>query len=229
MLGIIKELYARYIDDVVTALNTINKGWDYKSTKGKMVFTKEMEKSDTRSEEERTAEVLVKIANSLHKNIQFTWDVPGRNPDKRKPVLHLAVWVGEIEGVQTIMHSFYKNKVASPYTILKRSVLSYKIKRNTLLQEALRRLGNILPSLPWEESRVHLTKYSNMLRLSGYSDKEWLHNIRGATMWHRQMMDEVRSGKKDISTGTGTRSWRQKTSREVCLELHGSSAKKQGL
>ena len=92
------------------------------------------------------------------------------------------------------MHSFYKKSVASPFTILKRSALSYKIKRSTLLQEALRRLGNISPSLPWKETVTHLTEYSNMLRISGYSHKERLNNIKGAIQRHKQMKDEVQNG-----------------------------------
>ena len=76
----------------------------------------------------RTAEVMVKIANSLDANIQFTWDVPSKNTNGRMPVLDLVVWIQETDGHKQIMHSFYKKEVASKYTILKRSALSYKIK-----------------------------------------------------------------------------------------------------
>ena len=68
-----------------------------------------------------------------------------------------------------VLHSFYKKQVASKYTILKRSALSYNIKKSTLLQEALRRLGAISKHLPKSETVTIMNNYSNMLRVSGYS------------------------------------------------------------
>ena len=196
-LGITIDMYGRYVDDVVTALYSINSGWDYNPASNRMEFCKEKESNDTRTKEARTAEIMVKIANSLDQGIQFTWDIPGNNSNGRMPVLDLAVWVQEVNGVQQILHSFYKKPVASPFTILKRSALSFKIKKSTLLQEALRRLGNMSPILPWEESVVHLAEYSNMLRISGYTTRERYNNIKGATARHRQMMEEVHSGERE--------------------------------
>ena len=89
------------------------------------------------------------------------------------PVLDLELWVEN----NVIYHSFYKKKVSSQYTILKRSALSYSIKKNTMLQEALRRLGNISSGLPKEETTKVMTKYSNMLRISGYTERERLNFI----------------------------------------------------
>ena len=145
-----------------------------------MEYSKELDEKDTRSDDERTAETMVKIANSLEKNIQFTWDVPGKNSNGRMPVLDLAVWIQEVDGIQTILHSFYKKPVASPCTILKRSALSFKIKKTTPLQEALRRLGNVSPTLPWNES-------SNMLWISGYTVRKRLNNINPATIKHKNL------------------------------------------
>ena len=75
------------------------------------------------------------------------------------------------------MHTFYKKKMASRYTVLKRSALSNKLKRSTLLQEALRRIENIFRGLPWDQTTTNLSEYSNMLKLSGYNQWEWYHNI----------------------------------------------------
>ena len=108
--------------------------------------------------------------------------MPGKNSNGRMPVLDLAVWIQEVNGIQTILHSFYKKPVASPCTILKRSALSFKIKKTTPLQEALRRLGNVSPTLPWNESITHLAEYSNMLRISGYTVRERLNNIKPSTI-----------------------------------------------
>ena len=70
-LGLTNKLYARYVDDVLAALNVINKGRNYDKIKNEMVFSKEKENEDTRSGMHRTAEILVEIANSLDRNIQL--------------------------------------------------------------------------------------------------------------------------------------------------------------
>ena len=104
-----------------------------------------------------------------------------RNLDKRMAVLDIKKWIDRDEdNRQKILYTFYKKEVSSPYTILKRSALSYKIKRSTLFQEALRRIYNISESLPWSEKATHLTAYSNMLRISGYTQKERYHFVKGA-------------------------------------------------
>ena len=101
-------------------------------TINKMVFSEEMEKEDIRSNEVRTAKIMVKIANSLEDKIQVTWDVPSNDARGRMPVLDLSVWVREINGVQKNLDSFYKKTAATLYTILKRSALSFRIKKSTL-------------------------------------------------------------------------------------------------
>ena len=53
-LGINVDLYGRYVDDVITALNTINRGWDYNPISNKMEYSKELDEKDTRSDDERT-------------------------------------------------------------------------------------------------------------------------------------------------------------------------------
>ena len=61
----------------------------------------------------------------------------------------------------------------------------------------MRRLGNISPCLPWEEAVEHLSEYRNMLRISGYNQRERLHNIKGATQRHNQMKTEVEQGERE--------------------------------
>ena len=89
-LGITKELYARYVDDILVSLNVINKGWRFDGDAGKLVFSEDKAKVDTRTGMERTAQILVDIANSLDKNIQFTWDIPEKNKNGRGAILSWA-------------------------------------------------------------------------------------------------------------------------------------------
>ena len=143
-----------------------------------MIYSQETYDSDRLTDEDRTAKTLSEIADTMDSNIQFTWDTPGQNLDNRLPVLDMKLWIDrDNEGNQMVQYSFFKKEVASKYTILKRSALSNKIKKSTLLQEALRRLNNIGPGLPWDETAHHLTEYSYMLYLSGYNGKERYHYI----------------------------------------------------
>ena len=108
--------------------------------------------------------------------------------------MDLNIWVQRMEdGIQVVRHTFYKKEVSSPFTILKRSAVSYNTKKNTLLQEALRRLGNISNDLPWSETKSHMDIFSNMMRISGYSIKERYHIIKGSIERHKQMLAEVES------------------------------------
>ena len=61
--------------------------------------------------------MLQKIANTIEKDIQMTYDVPENHPDCRMPVLDMKIWVKD----NVIYRTFYKKDVSSRYTVLKRS------------------------------------------------------------------------------------------------------------
>ena len=134
------------------------------------------------------------IANKINKNIQVTSDSPEANIDSRMPVLDLKVWIQHINGIPQIVHTFYKKPIASPYTILKKSAIPEGTKKATPFQEVLRRLYHISSCLPWSESVKHISKYSNAMRISGYSASERYRAIRGATMRYEEMKEKVRNG-----------------------------------
>ena len=121
-------MYARYMDDIIMALNVVNKGWFFNRKMSVIQFYSDLQGSDTRDKEKRTAETLVEVAKSINSNIRLTWDTPQENNNERMPVLDLAIWVQDVEGRQVIMQTFYNKKVASKYTVLKRSALFNKIK-----------------------------------------------------------------------------------------------------
>ena len=72
-----------------------------------------------------------------------------------------------------------------------------------MLQEALRRLNNIGPGLPWDETAHHLTEYSHMLYLSGYNGKERYHYIKGAIERMETIDSEISSGLRNSRFRTG--------------------------
>ena len=123
--------------------------------------------------------------------------------------------MGNVDGTQVILHSFYKKNVASPYKILKRSALSYSVKKSILLQEAMRRLGNISHQLPWHESVETMDRYSNMLRISGYNHWERYNFIKGSLSRHYMMYKLEKGG---LYSGAGSRSRRPRTSKGCCQQ-----------
>ena len=82
------------------------------------------------------------------------------------------------------------------FTIMKRSAISTAIKKNTILQEGLRRVKNCDDTF----NNVHLTDiltdYSNMLRLSGYDFGYRYNMIKGVLNRSKTLMLELgKSGK----------------------------------
>ena len=104
------------------------------------------------------------IANGIDKDIQMEFDVPSLHREGRLPVLDLHLFIKD----NVVKTSFFSKPISSPYTILFQSALSTKQKRNTLLQEGLRRLRNCSPDLDRFEVNDIMSRYMNMIRISGY-------------------------------------------------------------
>ena len=81
-----------------------------------------------------------------------------------------------------IRHSFFKKPIACPFLILERSAIPNKIKRETLLQEGLRRLRNIDNQISEEEKFNIMIDFSNSMRISGYSQIVRFETIKGIMM-----------------------------------------------
>ena len=110
------------------------------------------------------------------------------------PVLDLEMWVQKEDGTPKVTHNFYKKKVASKFTILKRSAIATGTKKATLFQEGIRRLSHMSPNLPWSDTVAVMNQWSLCMRDSGYSEKERYDAIRGACMRHEEMLRKVREG-----------------------------------
>ena len=116
---------------------------------GLVVQEDQIELDKTIPEDERTAELLTKIANSIHKSISVKADFPSKNRNGRMPLLDLKVWVGD-DGL--VKFSFYSKECSSKFLIPFHSAQSIGMKKRMLANEAFRRLVNISPDLPWVES-----------------------------------------------------------------------------
>ena len=73
--------------------------------------------------------------------------------------------------------------------------MSAGTKRSTIFQEAIRRLRNVSPELSWWEAVPHMDTFSNMLRLSGYSQPHRRNVIKGAIERMIEIRNNVKSGK----------------------------------
>ena len=89
------------------------------------------------SDDQRTMDVLCAIANSISE-LRFTMDCPSRNQNGKVPILDMEFWVED----DKVLYTFYKKSCASPFTILKRSAIDERTKRNYIFQEGKRRLSN---------------------------------------------------------------------------------------
>jgi len=191
-LGITMGVYKRYVDDITAILRAINKGWMFDRVRKKMVYDEERAESDTDPDDLRTLKVITEIANSLDDDIQLTFEVPSQQEDERLPVLDLGLKVVN----NKVQHYFYKKPMSSPFAILYESAISAQTKRNSLLQEGLRRIRNTCQEAPVEEFRLVMSKYMNMLRISGYDEKYRVNLLKGIL----KRKDDI-----EIMIGNGTR------------------------
>ena len=137
----------------------------FRGTSGKLVFNPEHEYTALEPDL-RTMSVIRDIANRLDSDIQLTIDVPSQNVSGKLPVLDLELSVIENDKVQFV---FYKKPIANPRVISYSSAISSRIKRDTLLMEAYRRIRNCSIGVQDEVVNGFLSKFMNALRLSGYT------------------------------------------------------------
>ena len=188
-LGISTALYKRYVDDILMILRCINRGWKYDKLQKKMIFLEDP--SDQLIEDDAyTFGVLLDIANDLDSDIQMTCEVPSMHTDGRLPVLDLGLEIID----NKIKYFFYRKSVASPYSIMYESAVATRTKRDSLLQEGLRRLHHTCEDASEEDIRQVMGQYMNMLRISGYDTKYRYTLLNGIMKRYHQISDEISRG-----------------------------------
>ena len=116
---------------------------------------------------------MLELPNCLVKlEIQFsifpklTTDYPSKHPSGFMPLLDLQV---KIEQKQVI-YKFYSKPMSTPFLMLAKSAMPDKMKRNCLVQEAIRHLRNTKRELPRKQNADIPSEFSNKIMLSGYSE-----------------------------------------------------------
>ena len=141
--------------------------------------------------DQRTFLTLVDMANGLDKDIQMEMDVPSVHQDATLPVLNLGLKVVRNQ----VEWTFFSKPCTSPYTIHYRSANSMKQKRETLLQEGLRRIRNTSKSLDREIVNNTLSQFMDQLRISGHDLLFQYNLLTGILNREDQVEAKIQSGK----------------------------------
>ena len=117
--------------------------------------------------DERTAKLLTEIGNSISNFIKLTADYPSKHENGFMPLLDIQVRVVDNQ----VDYKFYSKPMSNPYVILANSALPEQMKRNSLVQEAIRRLRNTKRDTEWETKAAILSEFVYKMKISGYSEK----------------------------------------------------------
>ena len=179
--NILVKLYKRYKDDINLVLEI-----DYNA------------EVDRAENEAATLRTIIEKANSIHPSIRVTGDIPSKYQDDRLPILDLKVWIGEAEqDVYKVITSHYMKEVSSRAVINEKSSHPRNMKKNVLVNEALRILRNSSKFLKWEETAEHLSYLMKRLQFSGY-DQRFRHEVMKAAF-------KKYDTNKEAVTGTQTK------------------------
>ena len=96
------------------------------------------------------------------------------------------------------IYKFYKKSVANPLLMLESSAMPMKIKRNSLVQEGIRRLRNTRRELPWSVKAEILSDFSHKLMISGYGVKFRLEIIQSAVRGYENQCNAADKGIKPL-------------------------------
>ena len=118
-------------------------------------------------------------------------DCPSYNEDGLMPILELKVKISEQGDVH---YQFYRKPMAQHLTLLERSAMPMRLKRQALAQEVIRILRNTRNNLPWALKSAMLTQFSLRMKDSGYSEQVRLEVIKGGVVGYEQQVQRDRNG-----------------------------------
>ena len=167
--GLVIRVYKRYVDDGNIKGCAVSPGlcWD-ENSRNVVNFCPPEE--DQRPADQRTAEVVKGIANSVSSMLQWTCDFPSAHTSGKMPVLDIQTWVTESEAGTVTRYEFYRKPVSNPVSIPANSALSNGVKLGTYRQEVMRILRNTSVDIPWKVKAEHLTDLSWRMKLGGYRE-----------------------------------------------------------
>ena len=186
-------LFLAYVDDGNGASSSLPPG--ARLIDGKVqILEEEVENDKQIPADIRTSEIVLEIANSVSDFIELTVDSPSRHETGWMPILDLQVQVSNND----ITYKFYKKEVSHHLLMLERSALPVKMKRNSLVQEGIRRLRNTKRELDWSVKSEILSEFSFALYMSGYSEKFRLETIQSAVIGYERQCERSDKGETPL-------------------------------
>ena len=140
--------------------------------------------------DQRTTKIVLEIANSISESTKLTIDCPSLNKNNFMPILDVQVKVTN----NTIEYRFYKKEVSNHLVMLARSAMPNNIKRNSLVQEVIRRLRNTRRDLPWSEKAAILSEFSHSMMCSGYTEQFRLEIIQAGVIGFERQCQAADNG-----------------------------------
>ena len=189
-------MYERFVDDSNQVAFVPPPGAIYDETQKNVVIDESLVDVDE-CDDERTARVLVKIANSIMPGIVMEYDVPSRNPDGKMPILDMEVWIDQESGNTLFQH--YEKPTASHNIMHAKSAQSISCRNSVHTQEILRRLFNSSPLLDWKTCVAPvLSCYMSRMMHSGYPEKYRVDTLTRAFRIYDKMVEEDNSGTRPL-------------------------------
>ena len=137
-------------------------------------------------DDQRTAKILLEIANSVSSFIKLTSDCPSLHNSGFMPILDLQVKAEN----NKLIWKFYKKEVANPLLIMKDSTMPFKVKQASLSCEALCRLRTTLRELPRTENHGKILRdFSHKLLCSSWDAKHRHNFIKAGLLSYKKQLE----------------------------------------
>ena len=199
-----------YVDDQLQVCEELPPGSRYLGGEV-VVVEQEVEGDRLIPGDQRTANVLKQIANTISGNTRIEVETPSAHPTGWMPFLDLQL---RIASDKSIDWKFYKKSMSSKYFILNRSAVPAKVKRASLAQEGLRRLRNTRPTLlPGEKVKL-MEDMAEMLYDSGYPEHFRAGILRAALTGYYKQVEADSRGSTPLYR---PRQWQQEERRKKKL------------
>ena len=196
--GVEIVMFERYVDDSNQIAVVPPPGTRYDENRGKIIvdLQQQLQAQQIKPDDERLAEILKQIANSIMPCVIMKADWPSKNLDKKMPILDMKVWTNK-EGVLYYQH--YEKEVSSKTVLHSQSAHSGSCKRGVHTQEVLRRLMNSSKRLDWEEETAPVvTEYMRRMKVAGYGEKYRRDVLKHAINIFDKKWEDDKNGKRPI-------------------------------
>ena len=158
----------RYMDDMRTLLPPFRAGWRW--VEGKISYCVKWEREDEKiSGLERTRRILGGLMGTIEPFLRFTTETEEDFPDSWLPTLDTAIRISEDNRV---LFKFWEKPTNSNRTLDRRTAMGENQRVQILTQEVIRRLGNTIEGLPYEEYQCMIDNFCQKLCNSGYGEEQ---------------------------------------------------------